>query len=151
MTVTLRPITRENWRECARLQVAEDQRSFVSPNAISLLQYLYQDPTDTFEPFGIYADEVIVGFLMYGRGEFGGDTGWEIWRVMVDQRYQGQGYGREAMKLMIALMQERLNPDAIYIMFELDNHVAQRFYESLGFRDTGLIEEDERVYKLELR
>ena len=54
------------------------------------------------------------------------------------------------MKQMIALMQERLNPDAIYIMFELTNHTAQRFYESLGFRDTGLIEDDERVYKLEL-
>lgn len=148
--ITLKPITRENWRTCARLQVAECQRNFVAPNAISLLQFLYQDPTDTFAPFGIYADEMMVGFIMYGMGEFDGVQGWEIWRLMIDQRYQRQGYGRQALQQMIAIMHEKLHPDAIYIMFEVGNDMAQALYTSLSFADTGIIDEGEHVYRLDL-
>lgn len=149
-TISLRPITRENWRECARLDVAPDQQSFVAPNSRSLLQYLYQDPTDTFEPFGIYAGETMVGFMMYGMGEFGGLTGWEIWRLMIDQRYQKKGYGRQALQLSIDLMRERLQVNELYIMFELGNDVARDLYASVGFQDTGIIDGDEHVYKLSL-
>lgn len=146
--ISLRPITRENWRECAVLSVAPDQQNFVAPNSRSLLQYLYQDPTDTFEPFGIYAGETMVGFMMYGMGEFGGLTGWEIWRLMIDQRYQKKGYGRKALQLSIDLMRERLQVDELYIMFELGNDVARDLYTSVGFQDTGIIDDDEHVYKL---
>ncbi|MBZ0292978.1 MAG: GNAT family N-acetyltransferase [Anaerolineae bacterium] len=148
--ITLKPITRENWRACTLLKVADDQRSFVAPNMFSLLQVLYQDPTDTFAPFGIYADETMVGFIMYGMGEFGGMHGWEIWRLMIDQRYQKQGYGRLALQQMITLMREKLQPDAIYIMFEVGNDVAQALYAGLGFTDTGIIDDGEHVYKLDL-
>ncbi len=148
--ISLKPITRDNWRECGNLKVADDQRSFVATNAWSLLQYLYQDPTDTFEPFGIYADDKMVGFMMYGMGEFGGLTGWEIWRLMIDQRYQKQGYGRKALQLSIDLIRERLKLDTLYIMFEVGNDVAQALYESVGFKDTGIIDDDEHVYKLDL-
>lgn len=148
--ISLKPITRENWRDCARLAVADDQRDFVAPNMYSLLQYLYQDPTDTFVPLGIYDGETMVGFAMYGIGKFGGLNGWEIWRLMIDKDHQRKGYGRKALHLLIDLLREKFHPDAIYIMFELDNHVAQRFYESVGFHDTGIIDDGERVYRLSL-
>ena len=148
--ITLREITKDNWAACARLQVAEDQRNFVAPNTWSLLQYLYQDPTDTFAPFGICDGDTMVGFAMYGMGDIGEMKGWEIWRLMVDKNHQRKGYGRKALHLMIDLLREKFNPDAVYIMFELDNDVAQRFYESVGFQDTGIVIEGERVYRLEL-
>lgn len=151
-TITLREITRDNWRECAKLKVAADQQRFVAPNSWSLLQYLYQDPTDTFVPFGIYDGDTMVGFIMYGMTEYGdGLTGWEIWRLMVDERYQGRGYGRAALHAMTALMQERLGCDEIIIMFEHDNSAAQQLYESVGFVDTGIMEDNEKVYRLDVR
>ena len=60
-------------------------------------------------PFGIYDDETPVGFCMIG---FGTDDDWEdapdiarsnynLWRFMIDERYQGKGYGRAAMKQIV--------------------------------------------------
>lgn len=150
MTITLREITRENWRECANLQVAEEQRHFVAPNMKSLLQYFYHDPTDTFAPFGIYAGDTMVGFAMYGQSDFGGWLGWEIWRLMIDERHQRQGYARAALSQIIALMRARLGCAEIYIMFAVDNHVAGKLYESVGFVDTGEIEDGEKIFRLDL-
>lgn len=151
MTIALREITRENWRECAQLNVAADQRRFVAPNAWSPLQCLYQAPVDTCVPFGIYDGDAMVGFAMYGTTEYGdGLTGWEIWRLMVDERYQRKGYGRAALHAMIALMRERLGCDAIIIMFEHTNSAAQQLYESVGFVDTGIMEDHEKVYRLDV-
>src|SRR5262245_38753883 len=42
MAVTLRPVTRENWRAVARLEVAEGQRQFVAPNVYSLAEAAYE-------------------------------------------------------------------------------------------------------------
>ena len=54
-------------------------------------------------------DETPVGFCMIG---FGTDDDWEdapdiarsnynLWRFMIDERYQGKGYGRAAMKQIV--------------------------------------------------
>jgi diamine N-acetyltransferase len=148
--ITLREITRDNWRECVALDVAEDQRRFVAPNAKSLLQCFYQDPTDTLAPFGIYDGDTMVGFIMYGQSNFDGKSFWEIWRLMVDARYQRKGYARAALVQMIALMRDRLACDEIYIMFLLDNAAAQTLYESVGFVDTGMVDDGEKIFRLDV-
>ena len=58
ITITLQPITSDNWVECIQLApTAEQQRiGFVEPNRGSLAQ-----------AYAIYADETMVGFVMYGR------------------------------------------------------------------------------------
>jgi diamine N-acetyltransferase len=38
MTVELRDITRDNWLECIRLQVRDDQKTFVASNVFSIAQ-----------------------------------------------------------------------------------------------------------------
>jgi diamine N-acetyltransferase len=149
-TITLREITRDNWRTCVALSVAPDQQRFVASNAKSLLQYFYQDPTDTFVPFGIYDGDTMVGFTMYGQSDLDGRTFWEIWRLMVDERYQRKGYGRAALLQMIALMRDRLRMNEIYIMFLLDNSAAQTLYESVGFVDTGMVDDGEKIYRLDV-
>ena len=150
MTIVLREITRENWRACASLQVAQEQRHFIAPNMKSLLQYFYQDPTDTFAPFGIYDGDTMVGFIMYGQSDFNGRLGWEIWRLMIDERHQRKGYARAALLQIIALMRARLGCAEIYIMFAVDNHVAGKLYASVGFVDTGEIENGEKIFRLDL-
>src|SRR5688572_28049356 len=92
MTVTLRPLTAENWRECSELEVAKDQNEFVAPNLYSIAES-HCEPTCV--TMAIYADEVIVGFLMYDAPEN------YLVRFMVDARYQGNGYGRAALALLL--------------------------------------------------
>jgi diamine N-acetyltransferase len=67
--VILRDVTKENWQECVRLQLAPEQEGFVSSNAYSLAESKFMP---TFVPQAIYArDEAtgagrMVGFIMYG-------------------------------------------------------------------------------------
>lgn len=84
---TLKPITKDNWHAAIRLEVAPEQRKFVASNLYSIAQSQFEPGTVLL---GIYnEDETMVGFLMYGPYH---DEMW-IWRLMVDQQYQGRGYG----------------------------------------------------------
>jgi diamine N-acetyltransferase len=42
MPVTLRDITRHNWRECVNLTIRPDQQHFVETNAVSMAQARYE-------------------------------------------------------------------------------------------------------------
>jgi diamine N-acetyltransferase len=97
MTITLRPITQDNWRACLQLSTTEAQRRFVASVVHSLAQ-AYAEPWWT--PLAIYADEIPVGFVMY-RQLAGTDITW-IQRIMIDARYQNKGYGQMAMEAVIS-------------------------------------------------
>jgi diamine N-acetyltransferase len=139
MAVSLRPVTQDNWRAVAHLEVAEDQRSFVAPNAYSLAEAAYEPG---LTPAAIYADETLVGFALYTHEPFQGE--WEftetpyqgelgILRVMLDQQYQHQGYGRQAMQALIARMSSLPGAQAIILNVMPTNLGARQLYKSLGF------------------
>lgn len=139
MPVTLRKVTQENWRSVARLEVAEDQRHFVAPNVYSLAEAAY-DPGLT--PVAVYAGETLVGFALYTHEPFPGDwtftrTSYQgelgILRLMVDKQYQGKGYGRQAMQILIEQMRQLPGGHAIILNFAPANEGARRLYERLGF------------------
>lgn len=62
--VELREITKENYEECLGLKVADSQKNFVSSTVHSLAQaWVYYK---TAFPFVIYADNEMVGFIIFG-------------------------------------------------------------------------------------
>ena len=63
--VTLREVTRENFREILKLEVASSQKKFVAPNAYSIAQAYFEREIAWFR--AIYADETLVGFLMHSN------------------------------------------------------------------------------------
>ncbi len=140
MAVTLRPITTENWEQCVRLAVDPEQTRFVASNAYSLAQAAYEDDC---VPQAIYNGDVMVGFVMYWH--LPGEPRYHINRVMVDAAHQHKGYGRAAMVQLLA--QLTANPDCqeIDISYEPENEVARRLYASLGFRETGEIDDGEVI------
>jgi diamine N-acetyltransferase len=102
MTVTLRPITRDNLWAVLDLKLHPGQEEFVADNAVSIAN-AYVEPT--FAPLGVYAGDLLVGFAMYGQHP---DTGaWWVIRLMIDRAQQGKGYGRAATEAVIELMAER--------------------------------------------
>ncbi len=142
-SISLQPITRDNFRACVRLKVAEQQQNFVADNITSIAQ-AYVEPSWT--PLAIYADDTLVGFAMYGRDT---DTGFDwIIRLMIDAQQQGKGYGRLAMHALLARIQAQPDCHEIYISYEPTNEVAARLYASLGFEPTGVIEDGEAVARL---
>ena len=143
MSVTLREIDKGNWLECIKLEIAPEQAGFVSSNVFSLAQSKFEPQMKTM---GIYAGDEMVGFIMYG---FDYDDGnYVVLRLMVDARRQGKGYGRAAM--LEAIRQMRMEPDCrqVALSYAPANKVAERLYESLGFRRTGEVISGENVMRL---
>mgnify|MGYP000895417057 CR=1 FL=1 len=144
MTVTFREITRENFKECLRLKVRADQ-PFVAPNVHSLA---LSKVAPEFLPFGIYADEVMVGFIMYAC--FYKQKKLYLCRFMIDAQYQHKGYGKAALDLLKQIAMDDPGIDYMELSTAPDNAYGIRIYEKFGFKDTGVLDEDEEVFVLDL-
>jgi diamine N-acetyltransferase len=147
MNITLRDITPDNWRDCVRLKVAEDQQGFVASNVYSLAESKYEPDC---VPLAVYDGETMVGFIMYAPEDYGLAKILYIARLMIDQRYQGKGYGRAAMEALLERLKSLPGYTAILISFVPENAAAKHLYASLGFQDTGEIDDGEVVYRLPL-
>lgn len=123
----------ENWYACCELEVAKAQKPYMEPNAVSIAQSKFET---TFKPFAIYDEENVVGFLMYNSVPEELDAYW-IYRIMIDQRYQGKGIGKAASRLIIEEMASSLNAKKLVVGYHPENHEAHRLYASLGFVDDG--------------
>ena len=156
--ITLRPITRENWRATLELAVRPEQQRFVAgyqPIALLLLAKAYVGPQGLrWEPYAIYRDDV-AGEQLVGLAELtwnpADDTSCWLNHFFIDQRYQGQGYGKRACAAFIQLVKSRfpLAP-SLRLTVHPENTAAQTLYRSLGFVPTGEELDDEPVYSLVL-
>ena len=151
MPISLRPITSENWIDCINLKPTAEQAriGFVEPNRGSLAQAYAER---WWQPYAIYADEVMVGFAMYGRWpatdipphHTDANPGIDfILRFMIDERYQGRGYGRAAMAALIAQIKAQPDVEAIEISYDVANTVMARLCARAGFQPTGQISDGE--------
>ena len=142
---TLRPLTPANWEECINLRVGDDQQNFVAPNLYSIAEArIYPECV----VLAIYAGETMVGFLMYALSKEDGRY-WLI-RFMIDQHYQGRGYGKAALRQLVDEMRRLPGCERIYLSYVPENTGAEALYTSFGFRPTGEIIEGEKVSCLEL-
>ena len=97
--VRLRDVTADNWEEVVDLKVSKDQKGFVASNAYSIAESKF-DPY--VKPRAIYAGKRAVGFLMYETLHYEGKPhDYSIYRLMIDKRQQGKGYGRRALEQAI--------------------------------------------------
>ena len=149
LAVTLRPVTRGNFEAVTDLELHPHQRDYLASNSYSIAQASFYP---NYHTRAIYADEDIVGFMMFvvldGVEDEEGE--YSIWRFMVDRRHQGRGLGRAALQTL--LDEIRTDPAAckVWISYVPDNAVASSFYASFGFVETGIDEEGEMVAVLDL-
>ena len=139
--VELKPITEDNFIDAFNLKLAPGQDEFVSHPIRSLAQaYVYRDQC---QPFGIYADGKMVGYVMviydYDIPEY------DIWHMMIDESMQGRGYGSEALDRVIDYIRTKPfgDSDRIALTVNKDNPTARKLYEQKGFAATGIEDEDE--------
>jgi diamine N-acetyltransferase len=152
-------ITDDNYGECIKLDPGEKGRKYVAPNVNSLaIAYVCKENNIcTPMPFAIYNDEIMVGFIMMSSlkkdqdNDFDEDT-YDIWRFMVDKKYQGKGYGREALLKAIEFIKSfPYGPAKTLVLSYLpENEAGSSLYESVGFKATGEIEEGEIVMAYDL-
>ena len=142
----LRKIDESNFIECFNLSLGEGQDRFVSHPIRSLAQaYVYYNQCT---PFGIYSNDTIVGYVMviYDYDE---ET-YNIWHMMIDEKYQNNGYGTRALELCIDYIKSKPfgKSNDIILTCNIENYKAIHIYEKIGFKDTGERDDNELVMKL---
>lgn len=142
--VTLREITKDTFHIFCDLSVAAHQKTFVAPNAYSLAEALFNQERAWFR--GIYADETPIGFLMLDDQPHLPE--YYLWRLMIDIRYQGNGFGKRAVDLVIEHVKSR--PRATELLTSIEPGGPQGFYEKLGFALTGEFDDEEAMMSLKL-
>jgi len=143
--ISLKEITAETVWPIMKLDVADDQKSFVTPNANSIAE-AYFSKEAWFR--AIYADDDPVGFVMLYADEK--EPEYFLWRLMIAAEHQGKGYGYQAMELVIAHV--RTLPGAVELLtsYVPGEGNPSHFYYKLGFKETGDIADGEKVLKLKL-
>ena len=145
MQVSLREVTKENINPVLRLQVHKKQEQFVANNAWSIAQGTYSD-LSWFR--AIYADDTPVGFVMLELNP--AKEEYYVWRLMVDGKHQGKGYGRKALQLIIEFVRDKTDAKQLLLSYVPAEGSAVTFYKKLGFVETGEVEEGENIMKLAL-
>ncbi|MBR6473551.1 MAG: GNAT family N-acetyltransferase [Firmicutes bacterium] len=138
--ITLTGITEDNWMEAAGLSVKEEQRGFVAP-AIGILArgYVYRYCNARVHAF--VNDGIIVGIAL--TREFTDEPlGYDLQQFMIDERYQGRGYGSEALQLIIDELRNAGRFDHVEVCVKKDDTAAISLYEKHGFKDSGYIDEE---------
>jgi len=144
--VELRSVTAGNWRALIKLKVREDQSHFVASNLMSIAeaQFGFGDEGHwDFYPFGAYVDQEPVGFVMYCLNFNHSRFQAFIMRLMVDEHFQGKGYGREIMDQVLGVFRSNDRIKNIGISYEPENVGARNLYASLGFLAPGEMIEGE--------
>ena len=130
------------------LRIRRDQKKYLADNVWSMIHaYVGNKTNGAVYPFGIFNDKKPVGFLLlaYDYSEVCDDhdapsiakNNYFLWRLMIDKRYQGRGYGREAVKLALDFIKTFPHGKAEYcwICYDKDNEVAKKLYLSMGFNE----------------
>lgn len=144
--IRIKEIDASNINEVRRIRVKEHQRSFIETVDECLKEAAVYEQ---WCPVAIYNDEKLVGFAMYGA--FGKSPDTWIDRIIIDEKSQGKGFGKLAMKELIKIVTEKYNVNTVYLSFVEGNDVARKLYENLGFNFTGEYDpEGELIYRYDL-
>lgn len=136
MTILLLDVDDSNWRDCSDLQIGEKDKGFISSNTYAIAEWKFETES-LFR--AIYSDDVLVGMLAYYLHD--GDYGYFYWlyHLMIDNKYQGKGYGEAAVKLAVKEMRQ-LGATEIRTMYMPGNTRAQNLYKKLSFEEIGTLD-----------
>lgn len=142
----LRAITEQNYQKILDLSTGAGQEEFVARNVRSLAQaWVFRDRA---RPYALYEGEEPVGFIMF---DWRPEKKWvEIWRLMIDHRFQGKGYGRAAVQKALEFLRESGLFERVQINYVEENQGAKHLYRSMGFQETGAMEGNEVVMEMDL-
>lgn len=154
--IHLEIVSWENYGKILKLRVKKEQENFVASNKTSLIHaFLSFSEGIPVYAYGIFKGKTAVGFiqLCYDNDwtgyehekwlsseeyrQYEGKPYYYIWRFMIDKKYQGNGYGREAFRLALEFIKTLPAGKAEYVClsYEPENEVAKKLYYSFGFEE----------------
>jgi diamine N-acetyltransferase len=138
--VTLRVIDESNRALVEALRVSKDALRFVDGVPESLEEAAAYDPRPWVR--AVYRGAEPVGFVMLADDDPTCPWRYYLWRLLVDTRFQGRGFGRAAVDLVAAYVQTRPGGDELVTSVahygdERDAGSPLDFYLRCGFERTG--------------
>lgn len=135
-------ITPDNWR--LRLKVAPEQERYVANSAVMLARaYAYRKQRS--RAFVICDDEMPVGMGLYY--DLPDMECYDFSQLFIDERYQGKGYGKAAIKAVLDEMRKDGRYRKVDLCYIEGNEAAKQLYEGFGFAE---IDRDEDEIGMEL-
>lgn len=133
--VVLKLVDESCFEEVIRLEVEVSDKNFVASNLRSLAEaWLYRENEDVF-PYAILTSDHVVGFDLLEKDKE--EQHFLVWRLMIDKKFQGQGFGKSALKSIIKMASD----EAVYLYVQVDyvreNHRMERLLKSLSFEQIG--------------
>jgi len=148
MELKLEKVTAENWRSAVFLTTDPErnnplQEKWLAGNAFSLLQCVYEMDWDC----RLMMDgETAVGFVYYGYDRE--EDYYLLCRYMIDVKYQGKGYGKAFLPMVVEQMRRQYGCRDVYTCVDDGNTRALHLYTAFGFERTEKMDAEERVYVL---
>ncbi|MBK3493667.1 GNAT family N-acetyltransferase [Viridibacillus sp. YIM B01967] len=134
MSIEIHDVTKENEKAVSQLCVAKEQKRFIETPEECL-----QEAKDDlhYHPVGLYADQQLVGFAMYGF--FPHEDEGRVWidRFLIDAKFQGHGFGKNMLQALITKLTEEYKCRKIYLSVYEDNPKAIYLYQKFGFQFNG--------------
>ena len=131
--------------------LSAQQKTCVAPNIYSIAQaYVNQDIAWAR---AIYLGDTPIGFMMVDLKPLEskkGEKAYFLWRFMIESQHQKKGYGQKALDLLIKKCHKD-GIDFLYSSCDIKEAMPYQFYMSYGFIDTGILDVDEQVLKLEVK
>ena len=145
--IIFKEITNANiWKVCS-LELFEDQKDFVAENIQSLAEaYATRNEGNNALLLAVYNDEDLIGFVMIGKGTVGNEEesdlikeNYCLWRLMIDKKYQGQGFGKQTIDAAMDLIRTFPFGKAkkVWLSYEPKNTHARDVYRKYGFVENG--------------
>ena len=142
--ISLRTIDDTNREAVEALRTTPAQERFVSGVTDSMIEAT-EEPGAHAEYWAIYDDETPIGFVMIADEVDGPEyIAHYLWKLLIDERYQGRGYGRATLDLVVALFRARGVTDMWTSAGQGDGSPLG-FYERYGFTQAGEIVFDDEV------
>jgi diamine N-acetyltransferase len=149
--VALRELGEFNRQAIEALRVSPSQECFVSSVAASLAEAA-EHPGARALYWAVYADDTPVGFVMICDDVDGPDyIPHYLWKLLIDERHQRQGYGTATLDLVIEWFRGRPGVEVVTTSAGQGDGSPIAFYERYGFEQTGEVHDDEVELRLKLR
>lgn len=147
MTITLREITADNEAAVLAVRCTPEQLQFVTSVAGSI-EEAAEHPEGSPWFRAVYADDRPVGFVMLSWDvvpqppDINGP--WFLWKLLIDHREQGKGYGREVVRQVIDLVRAEGAAELLTSFVPGDGGPGG-FYAKLGFIPTGELDPEGEI------
>ncbi len=140
MMLRLTEITEQNFTEARGLRVRPEQEAYLD-SALGILArgYVYRDCRARV--IGIAVGDTLVGLALV-KDLDEEPACYDLQQFMIDARYQGRGYGTEALRLILRELKAERKYDCVEVCVKITDAAALHVYETVGFVDTGYIDPD---------